>query len=57
METSEVTKLINEKQIQPNEDGRILPSDELKRLTDLFSILIQIDQRLNKTKTNEKHDN
>jgi len=30
--------------IQPNE-GHILPANELKKLTELFSILIQIDQK------------
>jgi len=30
--------------IQPNK-GHILPANELKKLTELFSILIQIDQK------------
>lgn len=49
METSEVIK--SEKtDTQPFAKGRILPADELKRLTDLFSLLIQIDRRENVTK-------
>lgn len=44
METSKVAKPTDQNQTQPN-TGRILPADELKKLTDFFSILIEIDQR------------
>ena len=54
METGKVTKPIEQNQTQPI-NGRVLPADELKRLTDFFSILIQIDQK-NKSKV-KKNDN
>lgn len=44
METGKVTKPIEQNQTHPI-NGRVLPADELKRLTDFFSILIEIDQR------------
>lgn len=47
--------------VTPNNQIGTLSSDELKRLTDFFSLLIQIDQRIKKggeknasSKTNEK---
>lgn len=40
-------KQFDERQPQPV-NGRALPSDDLKRLTDFFSILIQIDRRIDK---------
>lgn len=47
METSEVVK--SEKtDVQPLTKGRVLSADELNRLTDFFSLLIQIDQRTSK---------
>jgi hypothetical protein len=50
METSEATKPEEQHQAQPD-NGRIMPADELKRLTDFFSILIEIDRRINNEKT------
>lgn len=50
METSEVAKSIEKRYVQPI-NGRVLHADELKRLTDFFSILIQIDRRINNEKT------
>lgn len=52
----EISKVIEQKQAQviPHVQEHRLSSDELKRLTDFFSILIQIDQRTNVTKTYEK---
>ena len=50
METSEVVKPTPQEQTRPVQ-GPILPADELKRLTDFFSLLIQIDRR---SKRNEK---
>jgi len=43
MEISKVIKpeLITERQ----PDKRVLPADELKRLTDFFSLLIQVDKK------------
>lgn len=48
METSEVIKPELETNTNPLVKGRVLPADELKRLTDFFSLLIQIDQRTRK---------
>ncbi|GEM_PF-1734615 len=53
METSKVTKPAQQEQTQPAQ-RLTLPADELKRLTDFFSILIQINQRVNVTKTYAK---
>ena len=39
-----------------NNEENNLSDEELKRLTDFFSILIQIDKRVNKTKIYEKQD-
>lgn len=39
-----------------NNEKNNLSDEELKRLTDFFSILIQIDKRVNKTKIYEKQD-
>ncbi len=44
METSNAIKPIEQTQILPA-DGHVLPADGLKRLTDFFQLLIQIDQR------------
>jgi len=49
METSKVTNSTEQSQTQPIQ-GRVLPADDLKRLTDFFSVLIQIDRRVNKNK-------
>ena len=43
------TKKAEQNQTQPI-NGPILPTDELKKLTDFFSILIQIDQRNKKSR-------
>jgi len=42
--------------VQPQTDAGFLQSDDLKRLTDFFSILIKIDKRIKskKGKLNEK---
>lgn len=53
MEISKVIP-IQQNQTQPNKKELVLPTDELKKLTDFFSILIQIDKRVNVTKTYEK---
>lgn len=37
-------------------NGRTLPADELKRLTDFFSLLIKIDKRVTKAKNYGKED-
>ena len=50
MEISKVIP-IEQNQIQPEKEGLVLPADELKKLTDFFFILIQIDKRANITKT------
>lgn len=47
METSKDKKPIEQNQAQPVNE-RVLPADELKRLTDFFSILIEIDKRQKK---------
>lgn len=44
METSKVTKPIEQNQTLLI-NGHVLPADELKRLTDFFSVLIQIDRK------------
>jgi len=49
METSKVTNPTEQSQMLPA-NGRVLPADELKRLTDFFSILIQIDKQIAKRK-------
>ena len=49
MDTSEVTKPTSLERAPPQQASP-LPADELKRLTDFFSILIRIDQRVNATK-------
>ena len=54
METSKAIP-IQQNQIQPEKEGVVLPADELKKLTDFFSILIQIDQK-NKSRI-KKNDN
>lgn len=33
---------------------RVLPADELKRLTDFFTLLLEIDRKKNITKTYDK---
>ena len=43
-----------DKQQQPLTQGTVLPANELKKLTDFFSLLIQIDRRVNVTKTYAK---
>lgn len=55
MEIGKVIKPEIQGQIQPQQARQALSSDELKRLSDLFSILIQIDQK-NKSKV-KKNDN
>lgn len=50
METSKVTNPTVQKQVQ-SAQKRALTDDELKRLTDFFSLLIQIDRRITKAKT------
>jgi len=52
MENSKVIKPEDKKQAL--KQGLALPADELKRLTDFFSLLIQIDRRVNVTKTYAK---
>lgn len=52
MENSKVDKPENKP--QNLKQGTVLPADELKRLTDFFSLLIQIDRRVNVTKTYAK---
>lgn len=47
MEMSKDKKPIEQNQTQPV-NGCVLPVDELKRLTDFFSILIEIDKRQKK---------
>jgi len=54
METGKVTNPVEQNQTQPI-SGRVLSDDELKKLTNFFSILIQIDQK-NKSKV-KKNDN
>ncbi len=49
METSKDKKPIEQNPTQLA-NGRVLPADELKKLTDFFSILITIDQRTKKKK-------
>lgn len=49
METNRVTN-----QLHTANTERLLPADELKRLTDFFSLLIQIDRRVNIKKTYAK---
>lgn len=55
MEIGKVIKPEIQEQIQPPQTGQTLSMNELKRLTDFFSILIQIDQK-NKSKV-KKNDN
>lgn len=45
MEISKVIKSEPQVDTHPIIKGRVLSIDELKRLTDFFSILIEIDQR------------
>lgn len=53
METGKVIKFTEQNQTQPV-NKRVLPAEELKRLTNFFSILIQIDQKnKRKAKKNE----
>jgi len=47
VETSKVIKT-DKTDTKPLIEGRVLPADELKRLTDFFSLLIQIDKRARK---------
>lgn len=44
MEISKVIKT-DKTDTKPLTQGRVLPADELKRLTDFFSLLIQIDRK------------
>ena len=53
MEMSKEAKLAPLEQLQPIQ-GRGSSDDELKRLTDFFSILIQIDRREKVTNTYAK---
>jgi len=52
MENSKVDKTENKPQTL--KQGAVMPANELKRLTDFFSLLIQIDRRVNVTKTYAK---
>lgn len=54
MEISKV-KPIEPKSTKLNKIGRVLPADDLKRLADFFSILIEIDQK-NKRKSKENEN-
>ncbi len=47
MEISKVIKT-DKSDTKPLIKGCVLPADELKRLTDFFSLLIQIDRRTRK---------
>jgi len=48
MEKSKVIEPELKTNAKPVVKGRVLPADELKRLTDFFSLLIQIDRRTRK---------
>lgn len=52
MENSKAIKT----EVKPDalKQGIVLPANELKKLTDFFSLLIQIDRRVNVTKTYAK---
>jgi hypothetical protein len=54
MENSKVIQPEPDKQPNPLQQGSGLPANELKKLTDFFSLLIQIDRRVNVTKTYAK---
>lgn len=55
MDTSEVIEPAPQNQLQPQQARQSLPIDELRRLTDFFSVLIEIDQKnKRKGKENEK---
>ncbi|MCR4330219.1 MAG: hypothetical protein NUV65_06780 [Candidatus Roizmanbacteria bacterium] len=41
----------------PLTNKRVLPADELKKFTDFFSILIEIDQRKKRNKSYERQNN
>lgn len=55
MEIGKVIKPEIQGQIQPQQARQVLSTDELKKLTDFFFILIQIDQK-NKSRI-KKNDN
>ncbi len=42
-----------EKQLNPLQQGLVMPAIELKRITDLFSILIEIDKEQKEVKESE----
>jgi hypothetical protein len=55
----ETSKVINPEKTdtKPLTKGRVLPADELKRLTDFFSLLIQIDRKNKARKEVKRYEN
>ena len=54
METSRVIQVAQD---QPPQTGMVFSAEEKKQLADFFSVLIQIDRRVNITKTYEDKPN